>query len=491
VGAARSFVALDLGAESGRVVGARFDGERLTLHEVHRFANTPLRAGGELRWDIHALFDEALRGVALAAAELGEVASVGVDSWGVDFGLLDRSGELIGNPFHYRDRRTAGIRERIEAVVPRGEVFAATGAQLSEISTLCQLYAMVLGGAPELEHAATLLMVPDLVNSWLSGERLGELTIASTTQMLDTRSGGWATGLIERLGLPERILPELVAPGATIGPLLPTIERRTGAAGAAVVAPGCHDTASAVAAIPLSSSDSAYISSGTWSLLGAVSDEPRIDPLTRDLGFTNEAGVGGTARVLRNLTGLWLVQECRRAWALAGERLSYEQLTEAAERAAPFRALVDPENPVFMNPADMPAAIHFFCEATEQPQPCDRGAVVRAALEGLACSYRRAIEQLERIRERRVDVIHVVGGGARNRLLCQLTADACARPVLAGPVEAAALGNVLAQAIASGSCGSWAEARALVGRDFPPTLYSPRESGAWDDAYDRFMSFAP
>ncbi|MGZ4356738.1 MAG: FGGY-family carbohydrate kinase, partial [Gaiellaceae bacterium] len=238
------------------------------------------------------------------------------------------------------------------------------------------------------------------------------------------------------------------------------------------------------------SGESAYISSGTWSLLGIVSGEPCLDSLTRDLGFTNETGVDGTVRVLKNLTGLWLVQECRRAWALAGEKLSYEQLTGLAERAAPFHALVDPEDPIFLNPADMPSAIGVFCTETGQPPPLDRGAVVRAALEGLACSYRRAIEQLERLRQRRVDAIHVVGGGARNRLLCQLTADACARPVLAGPVEATALGNVLAQAIATGSCASWAEARALVGRCFSPTVYESRGTEAWDDAYARFLSLA-
>ncbi|MGZ4463423.1 MAG: rhamnulokinase [Gaiellaceae bacterium] len=489
MGAARLFAAVDLGAESGRVVGARFDGERLTLHEVHRFANTPLRAGGELRWDIRRLFDETLRGLARAANEFGEFTSVGVDSWGVDFALLDHSGELIGNPFHYRDRRASGIPARVEAVVPREEVFAATGAQLSEVSTLCQLYAMALDRSPELERAETLLLVPDLVNFWLSGQKLCELTIASTTGVLDTGTGAWALELTERLGLPARILPRLVPPATTIGPLLPAIADGTGAT-ATVVAPGCHDTASAVAAIPLSSGDSAYISSGTWSLLGVVSNEPCLDPLTRDLGFTNETGVDGTIRVLKNLTGLWLVQECRRAWSLAGEKLSYEQLTGLAERAAPFQALVDPEHPVFRNPADMPSAIGLFCSETGQPPPLDRGAVVRAALEGLACSYRRAIEQLERLRQLRVDAIHVVGGGARNRLLCQITADACARPVLAGPIESTALGNVLAQAIATGSCGSWAEACALVRRSFPSTLYEPRESGAWDDAYARFLSLA-
>jgi rhamnulokinase len=490
VTAARSFVAVDLGAESGRVVGARFDGERLTLHEIHRFANAPLSGGGELRWDIRRLFDETLHGLALAASELGEVASVGIDSWGVDFGLLDRSGELIGNPFHYRDRRTDGITAKVEALVPREELFATTGAQLWEIGTLCQLCAMVLARSPELERAETLLMVPDLITSWLSGEKLGELTIASTTQMLEARTGAWALEPIDRLGLPARILPQLIPAATKIGPLLPTIAGRTGAAGAVVVAPGCHDTASAVAAIPLTSPDSAHISSGTWSVIGVVSDKPRVDPVTRDLGFANEAGVAGTTTVLKNLTGLWLVQECRRAWARAGERLSYEQLTALAESAPAFRALVDPAHPGFLNPADMPSEIGAFCEATGQPRPTDRGAVVRAALEGLACSYRLAIEQLERIRGRRVDAIHVVGGGAQNRLLCQLTADACARPVLAGPVEATALGNVLAQAVATGSCSSWSEARELVRRGFPPTLYTPHETAPWDSACARFTSFA-
>ncbi len=483
----KNLLAFDLGAESGRAVVGRFDGKQLSLHEAHRFPNRSVWVAGHLYWDVLRLFDEIQNGLALAARQFGEIASVGVDTWGVDFGLLDRNGALIGNPVHYRDHRTDGVMDQVWARVPRAEVFEITGIQFMQLNTLYQLYSMALEGSPALDIAETLLMMPDLINYWLTGEKLGEYTIATTTQFFDARKREWAAGLLDRLGLPSRIMPKIIAPASEIGPLLPQWSGQTGLQGTRVIAPACHDTGSAVAAVPASTEHYAYISSGTWSLMGVVTPEPVITDVTRDFNFTNEGGVGGTIRLLKNLAGLWLVQECRRAWARAGDELSYDAITALAMEARPFQAWVDPDHSSFLNPQDMPKAIQDFCAATGQPVPSGRGALVRVALESLALKCRFTLERLEKIVGHRLDVIHIVGGGSQNRLLCQFTADACARPVYAGPVEATALGNVLAQAMAQGLCASWAEARDIVRAAFPLTRYEPRDTAAWNEAYERIL----
>jgi rhamnulokinase len=380
--------------------------------------------------------------------------------------------------------------DQVFARVPRAEVFAATGIQFMQLNTLYQLYAMA--GSPALEMAETLLMMPDLFNYWLTGEKVSEFTDATTTQFYDTRHNTWATGLLERLGLPTGIMPRVIPPVTVIGPRLPVLADPPGLHGTRVVAPACHDTGSAVAAVPARTDRYAYISSGTWSLMGVVTPRPVITDMTRDLNFTNEGGVGGTIRLLKNITGLWLVQECRRAWAHAGDELSYDVITRMAEEARPFQAFVDPDHASFLNPEDMPQAICSYCEKTAQPAPCDRGSLVRLALESLACKYRVTLESLERILAPsggHLDAIHIVGGGSQNQLLCQFTADLCGRPVYAGPVEATALGNVLAQAIALDDCASWTEAREIVREAFPLKTYEPRDAqrAAWDEAYSRFL----
>jgi rhamnulokinase len=439
-----------------------------------------------MHWDVLRIWEEIQTGIAQAAKQYSDVTSVGVDTWGVDFGLLDRAGALIGNPYHYRDHRTDGVMEKLFERVPRAQVFAATGIQFMQLNTLYQLYAMALEQSPALDIAETLLMMPDLFNYWLTGLRLGEFTIATTTQFFDPRNNMWATGLLEKLGLPTHIMPRIVQPATDIGPLIPSVAEPLGLCGMRVIAPACHDTGSAVAAVPARSERFAYISSGTWSLMGVVSPRPVITDVTRDFNFTNEGGVGGTIRLLKNIAGLWLVQGCRRAWARAGDELSYDAVTALAERAQPFQAFVDPDHSSFLSPDDMPKAIQAFCAATGQPVPSERGALVRVALESLALKYRLTLERLEQIVGHRLEVIHVVGGGSQNRLLCQFTADACARPVYAGPVEATALGNLLAQALAGGLCASWAEARELVRAAFPLTSYEPHDTAAWNEACTRF-----
>jgi rhamnulokinase len=479
-------LAFDLGAESGRAILGRYDGERLRLTEVHRFANGPVRAADGLHWDVQQLFEGVKRGLALCRQQHGPPASIGIDTWGVDFALLDQEGGLLSDPFHYRDGRTNGVMEEAFRRVPREEIFESTGIQFMQFNTLYQLFSMVLAGSPLLKQARTFLTIPDLFNYWLSGRALCEFTNATTTQFYDPRAGAWATSLLERLSIPTHLLPEVVPPGTVLGDLLPSVYEEAGLEAVPVVAPACHDTGSAVAAVPATQADYAYISSGTWSLVGVEVQEPVITAKSLANNFTNEGGVGGTFRLLKNVQGLWLLQECRRIWAERGLDLSYDELVRMGEAAPPFAILIDPDDPSFLSPLDMPAAIEAFCARTDQPTPRDKGAIVRCALESLALKYRWVLERIEEMLKRPIGVIHVVGGGCRNRALCQFTADAAGRPVLAGPVEATAVGNVIVQAMALGRLSSLEEGRALVRRSFEVTLYEPAERVPWDGAYDRF-----
>jgi rhamnulokinase len=480
-------LAFDLGAESGRAVLGRYDGSRLRLTEVHRFANGPVRARDGLHWDVRRLFEEIKRGLALCRQQYGRPASIGIDTWGVDFALLDRQGDLLGEPFHYRDSRTEGVMEEAFKRVPRHEIFECTGIQFLPFNTLYQLFSMVLAGSPVLALAHRFLTIPDLFNYWLSGRALCEFTNATTTQFYDPQAGAWATSLLDRLGIPTHFLPEVIPPGTVLGDLLPSVSDETGLEGVPVVAPACHDTGSAVAAVPASGADYAYISSGTWSLVGVEVPEPVITPESLANDFTSEGGVCGTFRFLKNVQALWLLQECRRAWTEQGHSPSYDELARMAEAAPPFVALVDPDDRSFLSPPDMPAAIEAFCTRTHQPLPQDRGAVARCVLESLALRYRWVIERIEEMRGRRVNAIHVIGGGSRNRVLCQFTADATGRPVLAGPVEATAVGNIIVQMMALGHVSSLEEGRAVVRRSFEVTTYEPGERAPWDEAYARVL----
>ena len=480
-----NLLALDLGAESGRAMLGRFDGERLTLEEIHRFANGGVRVHDSLQWDVLRLWSEIKHGLGLAAAH--NIASLGLDTWGVDFGLLDRNDQLIGNPFHYRDARTDGMMEQAFRMVAREEIFEQTGIQFMPINTLYQLVAMHRANSSALDSATTFLMMPDLFNFWLTGRKVCESTIASTSQCYNPREKAWATRLLDRLQIPTRIFPKIVPPATVLGALEPSIADEIGMHDTRVIAPACHDTAAAVAAVPTADNDYAYLSSGTWSLMGIETRDPIITPTSLANNFTNEGGVAGTIRFLKNIMGLWLIQECRRGWAHANASLSYDELTRLAEIAPPFSAMIDPDDARFLHPDDMPAQIQTYCAETHQPIPHTYGEFARCIFEGLALKYRWTLERIEDMLGRRLKVIHIVGGGTQNQLLCQFTANATGRPVMAGPIEATAIGNVLMQAIALGHLASVTDARQVVRQSFPLTTYEPRETSSWDDAYAGFL----
>lgn len=490
--ATRDLVAIDLGASSGRLELLRFDGARLSLDEVHRFPNTPVRAAGTLYWDALRLWSEVTRGLALARSRSGSGAtSVAVDGWGVDFALLDARGDLLGNTVSYRDSRTQGMMARAFARVPREDVFAATGAQFMPLNTLYQLLALQAQGSPLLAAADRLVMLPDLFAYWLSGAKTSEYTVATTTQCYDVSAGDWSRGLLERLDLPTGLLPEVVPPGTRLGRVRADVAEATGLDGALVVAPASHDTASAVAAVPAVGTDFAFISLGTWSLVGAEIPKPRMDAAALAANFTNEGGIGGTIRCLKNVAGLWLIEECRRAWERQGSAISHPELAALAERARPLRSLIDVDHPSLTLPDDMPTAIAAECVRTGQPAPEDRGAMARCALESLAVKYRLVLERLRALVDQPISRLHVVGGGSRNRLLCQMTADATGLPVYAGPAEATAVGNGLAQLIALGDLGTVAEGRELVSRSFEIAVFEPRDAALWDEAASRFRRLYP
>ena len=467
--------AVDLGASGGRVMAGQVSDSGITLHEVHRFPNEPVAAGGTLYWDILRLYADVRHGLELAARQF-PLASAGIDGWGVDFGLLDASGALLGNPVHYRDARTTGVPARVHAAVPAAELYAATGIQQLPFNTIYQLAA-----TPTLPHAATMLLIPDLLAYWLTGVPGAEITNASTTSLLEVRARAWATEVIEKAGLPPRIFPPLRHPGEIIG----TVTEPNGPGSPLpVIAVASHDTASAVAAVPAAGPDFAYISSGTWSLAGMELDAPVLTAASRAANFTNEAGVDQTIRYLRNLTGLWLLQQSVRGWPGA----SLDDLLAEAARVRRLRFVIDPDDPVFVPPGDMPGRIAAWLADRGEAVPAGPAETVRCILDSLALAYRRAIAEVQSLSGRHADVVHIVGGGARNALLCQLTADATGLPVIAGPSEATALGNVLVQARALGAApGDLAGMRALIRSAQPLRSFTPARdsSRAWAEAAAR------
>jgi rhamnulokinase len=481
-----TFAAADLGAQSGRVAVGRFDGEQLSVTEVHRFANVPVRTGEVLQWDVLRLYQDVVDGLRAAAREAGRVDSVAVDSWGVDFGLIDGSGRLLENPVHYRDGRRARAMDAVLELVPPRELYERTGIQLMPINTVFELGAMAADGDAALAAADTLLFIPDLLHYWLCGARTSEYTNATTSQCYDPRSGAWATDLLERLGVPSRVLPEVVEPGTRLAPLARHVAEETGLGDTHVVAVATHDTGSAVAAVPFRFEGSVFISSGTWSLVGLEVREPVITDASFAANLTNEGGVDGTFRLLRNVTGLWLVEECRRAWALEGSEYSLDQLIALAKAAPAFGSFIEPNEPVFAQPGDMPARVRAFCAHTGQPEPAEPGAVVRCILESLALKHAQTIDLLAAVSGVAPREIHVVGGGARNELLCRWTANAAGLPVVAGPEEATLLGNLLVQAISLGEIGSLAEARDVVRSSLSPPTYEPQGDAGWREARERF-----
>jgi len=471
----RHVIAVDLGAESGRVIKVRFDGRRFALEEIHRFPNVPVKVQGTLHWDALRLWHEIKTGIEQAA---NGASSVGLDTWGVDFALLDRDGRLLANPVHYRDSRTEGMMEWVFERVPRHTIFERTGIQFMTLNTLYQLASLACGNSPLLDVAETFVMIPDLFNYWLSGTRCCEFTDATTTQFYNPRTGDWDWETLRALELPAHIFLTIVQPGTQLGTFK----------GIPVIAPACHDTGSAVVAVPTTTVDYAYCSSGTWSLFGLEVNEAVINNAAYEGNVTNEGGVNGTFRLLKNVAGMWLAQQCRATWREQGADYSYDQLTAEAKSAEPFRSLVDPDDPVFLPPGDMPARIREFCRRTGQPEPETVGQVMRTVYESLALKYRVTLDTLIRITGRAVERLHVIGGGSQNGLLNQMTADALGRPVIAGPVEATALGNAIVQFIALGELGSVAEAREILSKTVGTEHYEPQQAAVWEDAYGRYQT---
>ncbi len=486
MGQVEKYIAVDLGAESGRVMIGSISTDKLVLEEIHRFSNGPVEEDGTLRWDFHRLLSEIKTGIGQAAKEIGErVWGIGVDSWGVDFGLLDADGRLLENPYHYRDSQTEGMQEKaFEAMGKRG-IYDNTGIQFMVLNSVYQLLAMRRNKSAALAKASHLVFVGDLFTYFLCGEIFAEYSLASTSQFMDMRTGQWSKAVLDGLSLPGDIMPKIIDPGTAVGCLSGEIQSELGCGSIPVIAIGSHDTASAVAAVPAAGDANwAYLSSGTWSLMGIETPEAIVNDKTFQYEFTNEGGVEKTIRLLKNIMGLWPIQECRRQWQREGEDLSYGELTALAEKAEPFARSVDVDDGAFLAPGDMPKRINDYLTGTGQSPIDDKGQMVRTVLENLALKYRSVLEAIEDVAENEVEVMHIVGGGIQNELLCQFTANALGRKVVTGPIEATAIGNVLMQAVATGRLKSLAEGRDIVRNSFELKEYQPQNTAAWQEQYE-------
>ena len=477
----RRFLAFDLGAESGRSMLGELEGRKLNVREVSRFPNRMLELNGHFFWDVWSLLSEVKAGMQVCAGEVP--TSVGIDTWGVDFGLLVTDGTLLGLPYSYRDSRTAGVMERFHKLIAKRRVYELTGVQFLSINTLYQLYSMKRDRSPLLDVTSDLLFMPELFSYLLTGRKATEFTIATTSQLYNPTKNGWAVELLKVLGLPKGMMQDLVQPGTEVGPLSPSVASDVGLKRTRVVATASHDTAAAVAAVPAEGDAWMFISAGTWSLVGMEVEKPIITSAALRHNFTNEGGVGGRFRFLKNVTGFWLLQQLLRSW---GEAAAYGALVNEAAGAPALRAILDPDASCFRSPEDMGKAIAGYCRLTRQPVPRNRAEQVRCVLESLVLKYRLVRDELEKVTERKVERVHVVGGGARNSLLCQMTADALGLPVCSGPAEATAIGNIMVQAMAAGVVSSLEETRAIVRDSCKLKRYMPRPSKEWDAAYERF-----
>ena len=486
-----SFLAIDLGAESGRAILGNLQNNRLILDEVHRFPNLPVNVGGHIHWDILRLYSDILQGLRLGGAKTNkQINGIGIDTWGVDFGLLDKKDQLIGNPYHYRDARTNGMVEEACKIAGRTEIYAQTGIQFMQLNTLYQLLAMRQANDPALEIAHTFLNIPDLLNFWLCGQKASEFTIASTTQCYNPTIQNWAWDLLKTLKIPTYIFQCIQQPGTVLDNIRDSVASEVGIPRIPLIAVGSHDTASAVAAVPANTNQFIYISSGTWSLMGLETNQPIITEQSLTYNLTNEGGVDNKIRFLKNIMGMWLVQECRREWALQGQIYSYDDLTTLARLSPPLISLITPGDDRFLAPGKMIERIQEFCTQTNQAVPTSVGSVIRCILESLALEYRWVAEKLQELAGVPLPVIHIIGGGSRNLLLNQFTADATGCTVVAGPVEATAIGNILTQALALGQINSILEGRELVRQSFDVTTFQPTNRQVWDDAYQRFRKLA-
>jgi len=480
--------AVDLGAESGRIILGRFNGERLEIDDAHRFANRPVRLAGTQHWNTTQLFADILDGLRKAKEMAPELVSAGIDTWGVDFGILDENGSLLGVPVHYRDKRTEGLIEEVSAQIPRESIFAQSGIAFWPFNSLYQLRALALRRSPLLREGSTLLFTPDLLHYWLCGTKVSERSIASTSQCLAVGKDEWLVEMLGSLGIPSGIMPPVVPSGTVLGELLPDIAGETGLAGLKIITPAAHDTGSAVAATPLSSPQAAYLSSGTWSLLGVESDVATPTEEALNAGFTNEKGVDKTYRFLQNIMGMWLVQSSRAAWAREGKSYEYSELAALAEQGVPFRAWINPNDLRFYAPENMVTAVREFCAETGQPVSQSTPDVMRCLLESLAFTYRASVDRIEALKGIAVPCLHIIGGGSRNRVLNQWTANALGRPVVTGPVEGTAMGNLLVQLMALGEIDDLAEIRQVVRNSCAVETFEPQDAEAWEAAYYNFQS---
>lgn len=487
-----NFLALDLGAESGRAIVGSLKDQHLSLSEVHRFSNVHVRLPDGWHWDTLRLWTDIKEGIRKGVeATDGDLLSVGIDTWGVDFGLFDRHDALVGPPYMYRDSRTDGAIDAAEKLVPRQEIFERTGIQFLQLNSLFQLFSMIKNEVPALGIAETFLTMPDLFNFWLTGRKVIEFSFATTTMCYDPRASDWARPMLEKLGIPTHIFPEVVPSGTVLGKLLPEVAEEVGINDLTVVAPASHDTGSAVVGVPAQGDRFAWISSGTWSILGAELTQPVITSKGMAANLTNEGGMNHTFRFCRNIMGLWLIQQCRRTWLLQGEDLSYSEITRLAAESEPLRSLIDPDCSDFFSPGDMPSRIQAYCRRTGQPVPETKGAIVRCALDSLALKYRWVLDRIEECLGYRLDPLHIVGGGTKNELLSQLTATSIGRQVVTGPIEATASGNIVVQAMAMGHLDSLEEGRQVVRNSFPTVTFEPKDRSGWDEAYDHLLELMP
>ncbi len=482
----KKYIAVDVGAESGRVILGSVSAGKIILDQIHRFSNGPIEENGSLHWDFDRLFSEIKAGISKAVkASIAQIWGIGIDTWGVDFGLLDADGKLIENPYHYRDSRTNGMMEKSFELIPKREFYELSGLQFIQISSVYQLLAMRLANSVALAKAKNLMFAADLFSYYLCGRVFAEYSIASTSQLMDMRTGQWSKEIFDRLSLPIDIMPDIVEPGTVLGQLSARIGSELCCGPIPVIATAAHDTAAAVAAVPAEGDNWAYISSGTWSLMGVEVPEVIITDKSFEYSLTNEGGVENTIRLLKNVMGLWLVQECKRQWQRDGVELSYAEMTDMARKAKPFAAYINPDDNRFFAPNEMPKRINKYLAETGQKTIEDKGRMIRVILESLALKYRWVFENLEDVTGKSIDCLHIVGGGAQNELLCQFTANAIGKKVIAGPVEATAIGNLLMQAKATGQIKSLAEGRAIVRKSFKPKEYQPEDSKVWEKRYKK------
>ena len=483
-----NLLGFDFGASSGRAMLGVFDGEKIEIEEIHRFPNDPVMMCGRFVWDIPRLVYEMKQALLKLSRKGVHVDAIGIDTWGVAYGMLDKNGRLLGLPVHYRDDRTIGMREKVRKIIPDAELFARTGLAYNQFNTLYQLYAMKVEGDPVLDMAHDMLFMPDLLAYFLTGRKGTEYTMASTSEMINPYTRDWDKALLERLGIPTNFLGEVKLPGTVRGTLLKDIARECGVDEIPVIAVGGHDTASAVAAVPAQEKEFAYISSGTWSLLGTELEKPLCTESVMNANYTNEGGVDGSIRLLKNIMGLWIIQECKREWDRRSDAVGFAELVEMAVKAPAFKAIIDVDDPCFMAPGDMPNRIQAYCERTGQAVPKGRGEISRVIYEGLALKYRWAVERLEEVLGHPVKVLHIVGGGSKNALLNRFTAEAIKRPVVAGPGEGTVIGNLLMQAKALGAIADIPQLRRVVEASFPTETFAPETDGAaWDAAYAEYL----